>query len=131
VIPPLCARCGGRTDGKVSAPSMAVFGALISCECPTADQVRANVARNDAEREARAAAGLCRNCGRPALLWSRETLAAGVCTYGKGSYSCGKPLFDDCEDRRLPARDCPGAGAVGGCGPNDAPKPTRTERRTR
>jgi hypothetical protein len=33
-IPPLCGRCGGRTDGKVSAPSMKGFGALISCECP-------------------------------------------------------------------------------------------------
>lgn len=34
-IPPLCGKCGGRTDGKVSAPSMRGFGALISCECPT------------------------------------------------------------------------------------------------
>lgn len=65
----------------------------------TADHVRANVARQDAERATRAAANLCRNCGRPSLPWSPETLAAGVCTYGPTSYSCGKPLFDDCEDR--------------------------------
>jgi hypothetical protein len=39
MIPPLCARCGGRTDGKVSAPSMQGFGPLISCECRGAGRV--------------------------------------------------------------------------------------------
>jgi len=30
-IPPLCQKCGGRTDGKVSTAKG--FGALASCEC--------------------------------------------------------------------------------------------------
>lgn len=49
-IPPLCGRCGGRTDGKVSAPSVKGFGALISCDCPTEQPTRASAPVLDSVR---------------------------------------------------------------------------------
>lgn len=72
------------------------------------DQVRANIAAQDALHAQRAAAGLCQNCGRPVAAWdSLLAKVRRVCTVGPSTYSCAKPLFADVEDQRLMPEEAP------------------------